>query len=838
MKDEIIRSAKGAIGSLINTINASGKKQVISAVYEEELQKMSRVTGLTEAACKRLCSHTADRFGITPEFYFAYHLYSVSSVEQPQWLKTAKELEKSRQFLETAQKKSAVQRTAFVCGISTEAAKAMISEAEQQGISPEEFADERYYQLPNDTWAALHESLGKTETVRRVRHKERLIARIAAAAGCDRQEARKMIERASDCFDLLPEAVLAYQLFETESDDYLRRCRDAFAEEARKAISAFERDQGLFEKLSLCTGWSEGQSEQTMRDAKERAGIGYQEYLARKMYLLSPEEQDHLHIEIREERGRMAAEETESCLRAIMSYRGCGRDEAEAELKDAKKRLGISPRNYRRYRFFAIPEESQKQRYEQLKAQLKQRSARKEDTDENSIVYFHDILEQSGLAAEKVRGMLHEADIVSGASWKDFRTFQLWEVPKEEWRGYYTKGMREALMETFDDTYTRDLCANKEWAMSILDKWMGRKWAVSTELSEEEFCRCFSGVEKILYKPSSNGNTGSGIRVFDMAAGLDVVYGYLHHLPRGIVEEFIVQHAVMDRMYPGAVNTVRIVTVGGEAQGKQLAPEICYTALRIGSGGATVDNFSMGGLVAAADVETGVVMTDAVDSAGNRFSEHPDTGEPIRGFEIPCFLEAKEMVLEAAKGLNGHIGWDVAISNNGPVLIEINTGPGNRILQAPFIPERKGMAYVMDRYLKMTEFFEDHKETETYVFEPVPFHEFDKSKYYTDILGGTRDDYLKEQYYLLSLDQLKNLMCDGDIAGIVDEITDKYKASKGDVYARICDARTYYNLSPEVFGQYELYACPKAGRYRQAARELRKQKRRQANRATTSDVEE
>ena len=62
---------------------------------------------------------------------------------------------------------------------------------------------------------------------------------------------------------------------------------------------------------------------------------------------------------------------------------------------------------------------------------------------------------------------------------------------------------------------------------------------------------------------------------------------------------------------------------------------------------------------------------------------HPITGTKIKGFQIPFWKEAKEMVVEAAK-LSSHVryvGWDVGMSVNGPVLIEGNQFPGHDIYQ-------------------------------------------------------------------------------------------------------------------------------------------------------------
>ena len=69
-----------------------------------------------------------------------------------------------------------------------------------------------------------------------------------------------------------------------------------------------------------------------------------------------------------------------------------------------------------------------------------------------------------------------------------------------------------------------------------------------------------------------------------------------------------------------------------------------------------------------------------------RFETHPLTGIPFMGFQVPLWDEALDMVRKAARkayGYNCHwIGWDVAITPDGPALIEANWRPGTELPQA------------------------------------------------------------------------------------------------------------------------------------------------------------
>ena len=134
----------------------------------------------------------------------------------------------------------------------------------------------------------------------------------------------------------------------------------------------------------------------------------------------------------------------------------------------------------------------------------------------------------------------------------------------------------------------------------------------------------------------------------------------------------------MNNLNPSSVNTTRMVSIMND-KGEVT---ILTAFVRIGNG-KHVDNFNSGGMTAKVDVETGIVLEDAVNKAGELFETHPITGTKIKGFQIPFWKEAKEMVVEAAK-LSSHVryvGWDVGMSVNGPVLIEGNQFPGHDIYQ-------------------------------------------------------------------------------------------------------------------------------------------------------------
>jgi hypothetical protein len=91
---------------------------------------------------------------------------------------------------------------------------------------------------------------------------------------------------------------------------------------------------------------------------------------------------------------------------------------------------------------------------------------------------------------------------------------------------------------------------------------------------------------------------------------------------------------------------------------------------------SNVDNMASGNLAAPINVDTGLVSGPAVysDITKKECYAHPITGVNIVGFQIPFWKEVLNLVSEAAQydTRNRSIGWDVAITNSGPGLIEGN----------------------------------------------------------------------------------------------------------------------------------------------------------------------
>lgn len=145
-----------------------------------------------------------------------------------------------------------------------------------------------------------------------------------------------------------------------------------------------------------------------------------------------------------------------------------------------------------------------------------------------------------------------------------------------------------------------------------------------------------------------------------------------------IVQEGLVQHHALNRIYPHSVNTFRIITEyeNGKAQ-------ILYSLLRMGCGGNQVDNAAVGGLYIKVDAETGELADFAYTATHSKHMVHPDTKFQFKGARIEQWDAIKTFALMATLKFREikYIGWDIAITTAGFLIIEINHQTGFDIVQ-------------------------------------------------------------------------------------------------------------------------------------------------------------
>ena len=136
-------------------------------------------------------------------------------------------------------------------------------------------------------------------------------------------------------------------------------------------------------------------------------------------------------------------------------------------------------------------------------------------------------------------------------------------------------------------------------------------------------------------------------------------------------QERIIQHEKMSALHPSSVNTIRLISFNNNNR-----IEIFSGTLRVGAKSNRVDNWNAGGIAFGIDLPTGRVRRKGVykPGYGTGVEVHPDSGIRLEGFQIPFFEESMALTKRLHEYFYGthSIGWDLALTPQGPVFVEGN----------------------------------------------------------------------------------------------------------------------------------------------------------------------
>ncbi|MBI1196553.1 MAG: hypothetical protein GC203_01670 [Phenylobacterium sp.] len=191
-------------------------------------------------------------------------------------------------------------------------------------------------------------------------------------------------------------------------------------------------------------------------------------------------------------------------------------------------------------------------------------------------------------------------------------------------------------------------------------------------------------------KPA-DGEGGDGVRMLGAVADAADLRAKLAGAGRArlIVQPRVAAHPALADLALNALPTVRIVTMLDEAG----RPEAVSATFRFPSvETACVDNMKAGGLIAAVDLETGTLGPACKGYGGGDHDVHPVTSGAITGRSLPDWHAALALARRAhGEAFSDYalIGWDVALTPDGPLLIEGNGKPG---VLMPQRAARRGLA--------------------------------------------------------------------------------------------------------------------------------------------------
>ncbi|MDD6160332.1 MAG: sugar-transfer associated ATP-grasp domain-containing protein [Oscillospiraceae bacterium] len=304
---------------------------------------------------------------------------------------------------------------------------------------------------------------------------------------------------------------------------------------------------------------------------------------------------------------------------------------------------------------------------------------------------INSIHKKTGMGRLAIFRDMKDCAVKYGAGYMDYDLFEMYALTDAQRDTYLTRGRNNALVVKYNDKAFMDELGDKIKFNTRFAPFLHRDWVPVTGENKEAVLAFLARHDAFMAKPSC-GSCGWGIEKLNTGdfPSLDALYDHLlPKAPQLELEELIVQHPAVAAIYPGSINTVRMVTIRSKTGRVYLVTAM----FRIGNG-KFVDNFNSGGMVAPMDPEKGVVIDRALDKQKNLYENHPATGTPIKGFTFPDWDKARALVQEAAQVIPqvGYVGWDVCFTPDGPCLVEGNQFPGHDIYQLPVhTPDKIGI---------------------------------------------------------------------------------------------------------------------------------------------------
>ena len=184
--------------------------------------------------------------------------------------------------------------------------------------------------------------------------------------------------------------------------------------------------------------------------------------------------------------------------------------------------------------------------------------------------------------------------------------------------------------------------------------------------------------QSFFVKPTVDSCSGQGCVKADQGAKIEFSNGAMSLNGKIYTQDFVIQELIecnesLQRIYPYAVNTFRIITYIWKDSIQHMP-----ISLRIGRGGKYVDNAHAGGIFVAIN-ENGVICNHASTEFNENYECHPDTGVKFEGYKIAQFDKVLATVTRFHEAIPqiGCINWDATIDKDGnAIVLEANTSDG------------------------------------------------------------------------------------------------------------------------------------------------------------------
>ena len=161
-----------------------------------------------------------------------------------------------------------------------------------------------------------------------------------------------------------------------------------------------------------------------------------------------------------------------------------------------------------------------------------------------------------------------------------------------------------------------------------------------------------------------------------------------HYRTGYVFQPLLHPHESIAKICGDRLACVRLLTIAAET-----GPKIIRACWKIPCGRNMADNYwRPGNLLAQVQLESGRILraTSGAGLEARNHVTHPDTGATLIDFELPQWDAMKQLALAGARVMRHMplIGWDIACTDKGPVIVEMNETPDFFLVQ---FADRKGI---------------------------------------------------------------------------------------------------------------------------------------------------
>jgi Sugar-transfer associated ATP-grasp len=162
----------------------------------------------------------------------------------------------------------------------------------------------------------------------------------------------------------------------------------------------------------------------------------------------------------------------------------------------------------------------------------------------------------------------------------------------------------------------------------------------------------------------------------------ELVAEIFRNFPKGyLFQDLVLPHPDLARIIGPVIGTVRVVTL---RIGKDIVP--LYAALKMPGAGQMVDDLvSFTSTLCAVDHRDGRILRgqDRRKFGGINLVANPVTGMELEGVQVPLWPEVMTLAHKAHSLLHrqGIVGGDYAITESGPLIVELNDNPRHAMYQ-------------------------------------------------------------------------------------------------------------------------------------------------------------